>query len=143
MRKISSETLKNLDDLREKLETEKDAYESLLAEAAEEIGALVEKFNGLIQEQHDRATAIASDIETIICDITAEMDEYYEDRSEDWQDSRKGEAYSEWKEVWEGVETEIDAPPELEVPELELPDGLDALINDLDEVVHNNEEPTE
>lgn len=63
--------------------------------------------------------------QTLVTEVTGNMECYYDDRSEKWRESDKGEQYQEWISVWENTDLEVGelAPAELYPPEpLDLPE---------------------
>jgi len=56
-------------------------------------------------------------------DIASQLQDYYDDRSERWQEGDAGEQYQEWINTWGGME--VDSEVFFEMPEPEEPDSLD------------------
>ena len=62
-------------------------------------------------------------LNSFIFEIREEMQMYFDDKSEKWQESDKGFAYQEWIENWEVEFEEIENFDEIELPvEAELSD---------------------
>jgi hypothetical protein len=63
-------------------------------------------------------------------DIYTEQQEYFEEKSENWQQGERGEEYSSWMESWRDAQfstIEIDEPVELEIPDMDHAQELDSL----------------
>lgn len=143
MKKIPTNTLKEVDELRTRLDAVKADYETLLQEATSALQNIATMYNEMITVKHGEAEAIVGDIQTLVADITADMELYYEDRSDSWQEGLRGEAFREWQEAWDSLASEIGDAPEIEVPELELPDDLAEMVDDLDTLIADHQEPPE
>jgi hypothetical protein len=110
MKSISKQQTKVMAGLIEDLRARQSAvHEAFLAldEACSNYNLAADEMNNLLREIHD------------------DMESYYNDRSEKWQESEKGEAYLSWMNEWdravEEVEAEEPAVNESDVDEL---DGL-------------------
>jgi len=97
-------------------------------EAAEKLTGAVEAYNeGLAAlkapleaalQAYQEATA---GLKELYEGIAQEAREYYDERSERWQEGEEGAAYNEWAEALEGFEIEeieIDFPEEIDAPEV-------------------------
>jgi hypothetical protein len=62
-------------------------------------------------------------------DMASEMQDYFDERSERWQESDAGSNYQDWLTEWgsELPEVELDAPEDVEMPEVEALDTLEGL----------------
>jgi hypothetical protein len=59
--------------------------------------------------------------------ITQEMQDYFDERSEKWQDGDAGQAYQEWIGEWAGLELEeVDVP---DLPDQPEPEHIELLEN--------------
>lgn len=113
-----------------------------LRETADSMGSSVLAYNVGVQEAFDTYAAVLEavyhehieplelesrmdDAESFRDDIACRLREYFDGRSEKWQDSDAGEQYVEWVEAWEecGLDLYVEfAPPEPDPPEpLEAP----------------------
>jgi uncharacterized protein YukE len=95
-----------------------DAFNEALEAARAKLTESIEKYNATVEQANEFMTAIHDD-----------MDSYYSDKSERWQEGDAGNAYQEWMEPW-GTEIdplEIDLPDDIEHPE----DVLTETLNDL------------
>ena len=92
-----------------------------IAEQATLAADLKEKWEAYEAAVNELNQAIV-DADQFRADIVSAMDEYMGERSERWPESDAGQAYSEWKDAWEGFEleeieaTEIDAETFSDLP---------------------------
>lgn len=101
------------------LETAIADYNATMEGAKDVVQGKLNELNVKIHEAKDWAEGIASD-----------MQEYYDEKSERWQEGENGENYSNWKDGYENLDTddvEITFPDELEVPECAVADDLESL----------------
>jgi len=104
MKSLSAKQQEELSTWQTQLESAKQEIETAVTAANDKITA----YNNLIGE-----------VETWYGNITAAMDEYYEDRSEAWQQSEAGQEYDNWKENWQ--DASFDTVDTLEVGSIENP----------------------
>jgi hypothetical protein len=106
MTKLSKDQQKKKDELFKKLEETKGALETALTSYNEVVGEVTEFRD----------------------EVVSEMDDYYSNKSDKWQEGEKGEAYSSWKDQWESFEieeVEIDLVDEADFDALSVdPDGV-------------------
>jgi hypothetical protein len=108
MQKLSKEDIKRIGELEVRI---RDSYADLeqehvkLVEAVEAFNASIAKHNEIIEE----ASGVRDD-------LVREMEDYFGGRSEKWQEGNNGQAYSEWKDAWEGLE--LDPMETVELPDL-------------------------
>ena len=66
------------------------------------------------------------EVRGILDDVANEAEEYYDDKSEKWQESERGEAYGEWRdklrELADATAEDVEKP---EPPEINRPDWID------------------
>lgn len=80
--------------------TDKAARDVLLTrlnEAYEKVDNAIAELNAVLADAREFAGA-----------ITARIEEYMNDRSENWLEGEKGQAYEEWKGEWENAEQSLD-----------------------------------
>lgn len=115
MTKLNKEQLKQweehksaISDERDALETEIDAYNALMNETWERVENALLSLNEKIAQAEEWRGEIAS-----------EMQDYFDERTERWQEGDAGCAYQEWISEWEIElsEVELEAPPEVEMPD--------------------------
>lgn len=130
MKKLNKEQLAKLEqfkeaigDERDALELEIDAYNALMSETWNRVESALTKLNEKIVEAEEWRAEMA-----------AEMQQYFDERSERWQEGEAGCAYQDWINEWDQYLTEV----ELEAPEdVEMPDDDAGLV-----LVNLNEEPS-
>ena len=67
------------------------------------------------EDARDAIIAQAEDLALMIEELKCKMEEYYDERSEKWQESEKGEA---WQDVINDLETAYDSANDLvDIPE--------------------------
>lgn len=96
------------------------------AEACGEVEAAVEAYNKALEAPREALlSAVAGynekieDLKAMYLDLAQQGRDYFDDRSEKWQEGDAGQAYNEWLEQLENPEiesVEIDLPDELERP---------------------------
>ena len=87
----------------------------------------------LANEKLETYNEVAEDAKTFRDEIKDEMDSYYDDRTEKWQDSDAGDFYRNWKDAWEAQDFDkLDAFEELETPEATNSSGLDNLPSEVE-----------
>jgi uncharacterized protein YukE len=93
---------------------------STYADLVESIDAYNEAIRGLfaqhIQSALDAYNEAVSDANSLAEDLGAEMQTYFDEKSEKWQQGDKGQEYQEWIYEWE---------TELQPYQLSEPDGID------------------
>jgi peptidoglycan hydrolase CwlO-like protein len=120
MKHLSKDQQNRLDehvrDLRKQKELVEAAY-AKITEAVEAINKEISMYNDILSE------ALSTRDE-----VVGEMDTYYSDRSERWQEGDAGSAYSDWKDSYDGLDLEpldeIDVPDQ---PNLDHADDLEGL----------------
>ena len=120
MEQIAEKT-KLIDDLQAKQEK--------LDEAIHEFNVKsLEIWNRHIDPALNALNAAAEALNTFRSDLYLDMEAYHDEKSEKWQESEAGQQYAEWManyaETVEGVE--LEAPLDIEPPEVEYSDIADA-----------------
>ena len=89
-------------------EAQLDTYMAALVEAYEALGAAAETFNAALEEawaafaqEQERYNAVVDDWNAWRLQVGADGREYFDERSEKWQESHKGQAYAAWIEPYE------------------------------------------
>jgi hypothetical protein len=119
MLKISQADIARLATLGQEVAEGYDELDALFAEFREKFEPLVEAINEKRQAAHD-----------VLDDIVREADEYFDDKSEKWQEGDRGVAYEEWKNNLSVERDNLAEEVEIEFPEdPERPDWV-ALITD-------------
>lgn len=86
-------------DLFAKLETEREAF-----------AGAVERIKEQIAEAQQEAWELLDD-------AARAAEEYHDERSEKWQEGERGQAYAEWRDRLQALAGEMEAAPEIAVPE--------------------------
>jgi hypothetical protein len=96
--------------LQEALDALQDAgsnYGLTVREANEKISQLVEVINTAQETYNDSLNAVKN----FVNDMVGDMESYYDEKSDKWKESDKGNEYSEWKSLWADLldsENELD-----------------------------------
>jgi chromosome segregation ATPase len=104
----------------------KEAAEAL-EKAIDEFNAAVAPFREKLEAARDHYNEKVTDLRSVYGDIAGEARSYYSERSERWQESEAGQAYSEWVDRLDEIELEeieLEVPEELEPPDA-IPDFTD------------------
>jgi hypothetical protein len=110
MKRLSKDQLSTRNDLVKRLR-----------EAAEKTEKAIADVNGVIDEYN----AILDEAENFRDEVVSEMDTYYDERSEKWQETDAGSSYQDWKGQYEALD--IDHLETLEIDDLKLADDLEEL----------------
>ncbi len=108
MKKINNERYEGLIDLVDQLRTSKDAYNSQIEKIKEMLSPELARLNELCKEIDSALERLEGESSSLVRD----MEEYYEDRSEKWQESEKGEQYQDWINAWNNLSSELPDVPE-------------------------------
>jgi hypothetical protein len=101
------------------LEVVIDAYNLVLAKEKAKVQEKLAAVNAKVREAKEWAEGIAAD-----------MQNYYDEKSENWQEGEKGQNYDSWKTDYENFspdDLEIDFPDDLEVIAADAADDLENL----------------
>lgn len=97
------------------------AYEALNEQIEGELNAAIQEYNNVVANAAEFAEGVAADIEN-----------YFSDHSEKWQESEVGAAYSDWASEWQCLDSgEIDKQELAICPGMELAEVLDGLPNEV------------
>jgi len=121
----SEEMIKHIGEierLRDELEKAISELNDAMAEKYADIEAITDELN--------TAIADANDFRQNMADL---MQEYYDERSEKWQQGEAGDAYSNWLDEWnqELYEVSVDAYTEIDVPDCEALDALNSMATEV------------
>jgi hypothetical protein len=131
MKKLSKEDEDMHSGLVRELSNARDAVE----EAVEAFNANMRREYELVAdaaEKYDQAAAAADAFRE---QVASDIENYYDDKSEGWQEGEAGQQYRLWLEEWADLEVlslEIDSPEPLDAPEFDeqfgdLPLSVDAI----------------
>lgn len=101
MKRLNKKQAAQLTELTDAVETAKIAVD----EKVEELNDAIVKLEGFRQEMRD------------------DMESYYEEKSERWQEGDNGQMYYDWMNAWDQEVTEVESP-DVEVPEYPEEPGL-------------------
>ncbi len=129
VKSLSSKQAERLTDLQEKLQSASQKVESAVAEYNTEVSKL---WNDLVLESLNDYNNAVEQAKEFVKDRREQMESQYEDGSEKWQQSKRGDAFLEWINQWEEAATEIeeiDLIMPVEVDPLDFPavEAIDAL----------------
>lgn len=108
MKKINVKEYDGLIDLVDTLRTTSEAYNSQIEKIKEMLSPELDRLNELREGIEQALETIEEESSSLVGD----MEEYYEDRSEKWQESETGEQYQEWVEAWSNISSELPDVPE-------------------------------
>jgi uncharacterized protein YukE len=104
MKKLSKQDSARLDHLSEKMEAVKSRIESVINNANSELESLMAEFNG------HREEAVG-----IFEDAVSQMEDFFDNRSEKWQEGDTGTEYRNWIEGWERYKEMLENEPSMEI----------------------------
>lgn len=132
--------MKKLD---KELIAKRDSLVKNLREAAGELETAVSEFNDALddlklrlQEKIDDYNMVLQEADSWRADVTGAMEEYYDERSDKWQDSPAGDAYSAWISEYQQLdldEIDIDMPDNVDMPDVSNADEIENLPEQPDE----------
>lgn len=102
-----------------KIVAEVEAFNKIVAEAFLPMEQAVEAYNALLQEARGLAENVSS-----------EAQEEFDNRSEKWQESERGQSFNSWIQEWTCAsfnDAEVCRPDEIDPPDLSAADELEAL----------------
>jgi len=132
MRKLSKKNLKSIEDAQRAVNDASETLRSAIQEIKDEgegklsaVSDAVEEFNSWLQEAKDNDLDEAfttyqdamTDGRDLMEELANDADNYFDDKSEKWQEGEKGEAYGEWRDRLREIADEFDEP---ECPEIEF-----------------------
>lgn len=125
MKKLSRQQLQEKEQHVQKIREAKEALEREIGKFNTELGVLRNPVEQALANLNDAVTA-ANEFRQGIAD---DQENYYDERSEKWQEGDNGSAYSEWKDSWgnEFSEVEMEFPDELEEPDCDAADDLETM----------------
>ena len=113
MKSITKADLKLRDELCSQI---RKAHEALEVAVDAFNNAMVEPW-GAVEDALEKYNSIVSDLESWKEDITSQIQEYIDERSEKWQEGDRGQAYQEWLSAYENTS--------IESVEMSMPDTVD------------------
>lgn len=140
MRKLSAQVLSEIETAVFKLETAKadleEAKEKLETEIesrVDDINQAIQDFNewldeGTIEGEAESVTEACQEIYQILDSASSSAENYFDERSEKWQEGDKGDAHQAWAEMLREkadsceveVEVSVERMSELDLPDVEI-----------------------
>jgi hypothetical protein len=127
---VAFKLTKQEDARKSELESE---LEQLVGDATDGLEVLREKIGELVTEFNEKYVSPLSEKMTeaygFVEDIVNERQGDFDDKSERWQEGERGQAAQSWIQEWENGMQGLEAPAELEAPDLyfDIPDANNAL----------------
>jgi len=114
-------------------EAKRDDLVKRLNEAKADVQATYEQMASFISDDLNGKIAqyneIVGEVESFRDELVSDMEYYFDDKSEKWQEGDSGSEYQEWKNSWEGLDvTEVDTvtvPDELTMDHAEELEGME------------------
>lgn len=129
MKKLSKTEIKEKDDLATKIEAAAtkvraavEAINEKLLDLIREAESAVEEYNATVDEWNEFRSGIEE-----------QQQEFFDNRSESWQEGDAGSDYQGWIDEWvdEPEHIEIDFPDQIQEPDLDLADHINQLPDEL------------
>lgn len=108
-----------LQDQQEEVELAINHFNEQMIELFAAVEEAIESYNGTVRDAAEYVSTIAQDAESA-----------FDERSERWQESERGERFREWVDEWMNVvldEVQIEQPEEVDVPDLCAAETLENL----------------
>ena len=126
--------MKALDKDQEKKKTD---LVDAIRTAQAELETAITNFNSVVEDEQDKVNGKLNALNEKIGEarewaegIASDMQSYYDEKSERWQEGDNGQNYSSWKEEYENLsadEVEVTFPDDLEVPDCTVAEDLENL----------------
>lgn len=120
-------------NLSKQMRAERDKLLETYRKHLDETNAAIEKANAAIETANgciETLNGVGQELKGWADGVAEEMDAYYSERSEKWQEGEAGEQYSSWKDTFESADfTEVDAFEPLD----EIDDDFGTTIEELPE----------
>jgi uncharacterized coiled-coil DUF342 family protein len=111
-----------------------------IQDKATELSTAVAKFNEELAKLRDDLTATVNDYNEVVqtaeefrADMLSQMQSYFDEKSERWQEGEAGQAYQQWINDWEGTpltQIDLDLPDDISEPSDEASAELEGLADD-------------
>lgn len=120
MKKLSKPDVAELNEIVEELNSAAEAVSTAIEQANEKVGEAndaINEYNACLEkatEYRDR--------------IVGQMEDFFSEKSEKWQEGDAGSAYDEWKSEWDNIDfAEVDQIEEVKAPDMDHSGELEAL----------------
>lgn len=100
------------------------------------LDAAITAYNDVMAAERFKVDKALADLNAVIAEvdewrdaINIEQQDYFDNKSERWQEGEIGILYNQWKEEWEQElqQVELDLPEDLSMPDVEAKDDLENL----------------
>lgn len=88
-----------------------------------------------VQQAVDAYNELVQEAETYTRQIAEEIESHFQERSEQWQGSDRGQANQDWMDQWSSASfdaIDVDVPEEIDVPDFAAADTLEELASEPD-----------
>lgn len=109
MRQIDKETLERITRLLSNLQSAVELYNRTVHHAADPDNGAMKKH----PSRHAMVCNLITDLQGEVNAITADQDEYFDERTDRWHDSEAAEFYDEWRNDWVKVSDSLPDVPAL------------------------------
>lgn len=127
MKKLSKDHVARIEAMNVRYKEKKDA----LAEAIEKANEKINEANTLLDEAFGEMNEVIGEANEIREEIVSEIENYMDERSDNWRESDRGSAYDSWKDQWS---------EEIEEKEYTQPDTIDPITEEMPEELLNGDD---
>jgi DNA anti-recombination protein RmuC len=111
-----------------------------IQDKATELSTAVAKFNDELAKLREDLTATVTEYNEVVqtaeefrADMLSQMQSYFDEKSERWQEGEAGQAYQQWINDWEGgalTQIDLELPDDISEPSDEASAELEGLADD-------------
>jgi uncharacterized coiled-coil DUF342 family protein len=111
-----------------------------IQDKAGELSTAVAKFNEELAKLREDLTATITEYNEVVqtaeefrADMLSQMQSYFDEKSERWQEGEAGQAYQQWINDWEGgalTQVDLEMPDDISEPSDEASAELEGLADD-------------
>jgi DNA anti-recombination protein RmuC len=111
-----------------------------IQDKATELSTAVAKFNDELAKLREDLTATVNDYNEAVqaaeefrADMLSQMQSYFDEKSEKWQEGEAGQAYQQWINDWDGTpltQVDLEMPDDISEPSDEASAELEGLADD-------------
>lgn len=126
MKSISNKQSQQLNSFKSDLEQKQEKVEEAIANFNANVEEL---WANLVADSINEYNLTVIAAQDFVDQTRSEIQSYYDERSDSWQDGNRGTLFNEWIEQWDISLEEIDinSPTETDVPEFEAVGQLESL----------------
>jgi len=132
VKRLSKEQAKQKEVLVKAMLDQEDAYSVAVADYNEKVGLAWADLEQALCNYNSARGAVVD----FMSEVAAEMEAYFDERSDAWREGEAGERYEVWRDAWgeePDREVEVDSPVSLDESDDNLSDILAGLPENLDE----------